>query len=418
MPVRHHSGVYIFVAACLSTTSSIPLVCGAAEWTIEPSAIFTLVYNDNINLTAHSHNSVNGNVITPRLNLGMHTQAWHITGSAEASRIRYSGASGQDRNDNAFRLSSTYLSERNIWQLDANSTRDSPVTDPQMSADTGAVQTLKVRESHGFSPSWTRMMTERTKLQLMHQLSDTSYVNGQSVGLYDYRYRIASAVVSNQLSDQNKVFVSGSYSAFHTPGTGSDSTTRSLQVGITRNFSETMQGALQAGRRKTETMKLGGQPVYTRFSTIDGDFLIQTGVTSDTRIEESSAVFSGSLDKKYEITRLNLSLSRAFVPSGSGSEVEQDSFDIMLNRTISPRLTASIKLYIRKYRDDQSNIFNNGRTYYHAEPGANWAWTRELSLNMSYGYSRAKRESEDKAAIANSVYLTLIYQPLKSSISR
>jgi len=209
MPVRHHSGVYIFVLACLSTTLSMPLVCEAAEWTVEPSALFSLVYNDNVNLTTQPHNSVNSNVISPRLDLGMRTQAWQLTGSAEASRIRYSGEIGQDRDDNAFRLSTTYRSERNIWQLDANSTRDSPVADEQTSSDTGAVQTPKIRETHGFSPSWTRMLTERTRLQLMYQLNDTSYVNGESVGLYDYRYSTASTTVSNQLSKLSQVFVTG-----------------------------------------------------------------------------------------------------------------------------------------------------------------------------------------------------------------
>ena len=418
MPVRHHSGVYIFVLACLSTTLSMPLVCEAAEWTVEPSALFSLVYNDNVNLTTQPHNSVNSNVISPRLDLGMRTQAWQITGSAEASRIRYSGESTQDRDDNAFRLSSAYQSERNIWQLDANSTRDSPVADEQTSSDTGAVQTPKIRESHGFSPSWTRMMTERTKLQLMYQLNDTSYVNGQSVGLYDYRYSTASATVSNQLSDRSQVFVTGAYSSFHTPVTGNESTTRSFQVGITQNFSESTQGTLSAGARRTETLTQGGYPVYTRFSTPFGDVLIQTGVTSDARRQATSSVFSGSLEKKYELTSINMSFSRSLAPSGSGSEVEQDSFDFRLNRIMTPRLNAYINLNSFVVRDDQGNISNNNRPYYHAELGANWAWTQELSLSMSYGYSRVKREFEDKAAIANSARLTLIYRPLKMSISR
>ena len=418
MPVRYHSGVYIFVAACLSATLSVSLVCGAAEWTVEPSAVFSLIYNDNSSLTTQPHNSANGNIITPGLNLGMRTQAWQITGSANASRLRYSGQSGQDRDDNALRLSSAYQSERNTWQLGADSTRDSPIADKKTSSDTGAVQTQKVRETHGFSPSWTRKMTERTKLQLMYQLNDTSYVNGQSVGLYDYRYRTASATVSNQLSEQNQIFVTGGYSSFHTPVTGNESTTRSFQVGITQIFSESMQGTLQAGARRTETLTQGGRPVYTRFSTIFGDFLIQTGVTQNARQQETSSVFSGSLEKKYEITRLSMILSRSFVPSGSGSEVEQDSFAFGLNRTITPRLSAYINLNSVIVRDDQGNISNNSRPYYHAESGANWAWTQELSLNMSYGYSRVKREFEDKAAIANSAYLTLIYRPLKTSISR
>ena len=419
MSVRYHSGVYVLVLACLFVALSIPIACKAAEWTAEPSATLRHEYNDNIGLTTQPHNSVNGNVITPRLDLGVHTKAWQITGSAEASRRRYSGESGLDRDDNAFRLSSAYQTERNTWVLDATSTRDSPLANEQTSSDTGAVQTLKIRETHGFSPSWTRMLTERIKLQLTYQLNDTSYVNGQSVGLYDYRYRTVSTTVSNQLSEQYQVFVTGGYSSFHTPATGNDSTTRSAQLGITQNFSESMQGTLQAGARRTETSTQGGKPIYKRLF-IPGliDTLVQTGVTQDARNQESSSVFTASLNKNYEITRVNMTLSRSFVPSGTGSEVEQDTFDFRLDRTISPRLTAFISLGTLKVRDDRDNISNNGHVYYHAEPGANWAWTQELSLNVSYGYSRVKREFEDKAATSNSVYLTLIYRPLKTSISR
>jgi hypothetical protein len=418
MPVRHHFGINILMAACLSVALSSSLVCEAAEWTVEPSALLSLVYNDNISLTTQSHDSVTGNVIIPRLDLGMLTQAWQITGSAEASRQRYSGANDQDRDNNAFRISSAYLTERNTWQLDANSTRDSPSAEEKTRSDLGALQTLKIRESHSFSPSWTRKMTERIKLQLMYQLNDTSYVDGQSVGLYDYRYRTASAVVSNQLSERSQVFVTGSYSSFHTPATGNDSATRSFQVGVTQNISESMQGTLQVGARRTESLTQGGRPVYTRFSTIFGDFLVQTGVTSSTRSQQTSSVFSGSLVKKYELTTINTSLSRSLVPSGSGSEVEQDTFDFRLNRTISPRMTAFINLNTVNVRDDQGNILNNNYAYSHAEPGINWAWSQEWSSTMSYGYSRIKRDFETQAATSNSVYLALLYRPLKTSISR
>lgn len=418
MPVRHLSGTHLFMASCLSAALSIPSICWAAEWTIEPSVLLSLVYNDNLTLTTQTHNSVTGNIITPKLDLGVLTQAWKITGSAEASRIRYSGGSDQDRDDYAFRLSSAYQSERNIWQLDADSTRDSPSAGELTRTDLGALQAMKVRESHAFSPSWTRNMTERTKLQLMYQLNDTSYVNGESVGLYDYRYRTATAVVSSQLSEQTQVFATGSYSSFHTPATGYDSITRSFQVGVSKQLSESMKGTLQAGPRRTETITQGGYPIYTRFSTIFGDYLIQTGVTSDVRSQQTGSVFSGSLERQNELTRINTSLSRSIVPGGSGSEVEQDSFDFRLNRTITPRMSAFINLNTTKIRDDQGNILNNGYIYSHAEPGVNWAWSQELSLTTSYGYSRLKRDYENRAATSNSVYFALVYRPLKTSFSR
>lgn len=270
MLVRYYPRAGAFVTACMTVAMCVPLSGRAAEWSAEPSVQLRREYNDNINLTLQPHNSVNGSVITPKLDLGSRTEIWQINGTAELSRRRYSGESGSglDRDDNTFRLASQYATERDTWRLEGNRTLDSVSSDELTSADTGVVQVQKRRESHGISPSWTRMMTETMQLQLTYQLNNVSYVNSQSVGLYDYGYRVATARLTNQVSEQNLVFVTGGYSAFHVPATGFDSVSRTLQAGISRNFSETMQGTLLAGARRTESLTQGGKPIYTRISTI------------------------------------------------------------------------------------------------------------------------------------------------------
>lgn len=418
MLVRYYPRAGAFVTACMTVAMCVPLSGGAAEWSAEPSVRLRREYNDNINLTLQPHNSVNGSIITPKLDFGARAEIWQINATAELSRRRYSGESDLDRDDNTFRLASQYATERDTWRLEGNRTLDSVLSDELTSADIGVVQVQKRRESHGISPSWTRTLTETMQLQLAYQLNDVSYANGQSVGLYDYRYSYTTARLTNYLSEQTQVFVTGGYSAFHVPATGFDSVGRIFQIGIARNFSETLQGSVLAGARRTESLTQGGQPIYTRISTIFGDLLVQTGVTTDVRSEETSATFNGSLDKKFEKSRMNLTLSRSLDPSGSGGQVEQDSLDFRLNHPLTSRFELLFSAYALKSRTLESNISSNDRRYYYVEPGAYWHLSQEWKLSVGYRYTNLRREYEPKDATSNSVYLTLAYYPLKMSISR
>src|SRR3989344_1461774 len=418
MPVPFDSGRYLFVVTSMFASITIPVTGGAAEWTFEPAVKLRREYNDNIRLTAQPHNSVNGSIIAPSLNFGVNTPVWQTSGGGEVTQRRYSGEEGLDRDDNLLRISSTYRAERSTWRLDASRVRDSVLTDEYVSADTGVVQTNKKRESDSVQPSWICMLSERTQLQLAYQQADVSYDDALSVGLYDYCNRSTTVTLANQISGLNQIFITAGYSAFDVAVTGFDSSTRNLQAGITRTFSETTRGTLQAGLRRTDSFTPGGNPIYTRFSTEFGDVLVQTGVTQDVHSQETGSVFSGNLETKYESTRLSMALSRSLNPSGSGGQVEQDTFTIDLNRQVTARLTAYVTANASKVRTDEGNISSNERTYYEIRPGAHWRWSREWNVGMNYRYAYVKREFESEAADSNSVSLMLTYQPLKMSISR
>jgi hypothetical protein len=267
------------------------------------------------------------------------------------------------------------------------------------------------------------MYSERTMLQVMYQLSDVSYEQTQSAGLYDYEYRSATVTLSNQLSELNRVFVTGGYSKFHVPDTGFDSDTGSFQAGVTRHFSATTQGTLQAGLRNTESFTRGGNPIFTRFTVINSDgeteiVSVPTGVTQDSRSENTSSVFSGSLERKFEKSHARLAVNRTLSPSGSGGQTEQDMVSFDLRNPLSPRLTLSVNANWQKSRAFEGNISNSDLTYYNFSPAIDWQWSRDWSVGMDYRYTHAKREHETAAADSNTVGLALTYRPLKMSISR
>jgi len=401
---------------------TMPRTGKAAEWTAEPAVTARHEYNDNINLSVHPHNSVRGSFITPSLDFGVNTPVWQASGGVSATQRRYSGQEGLDRDDNTSRLSAAYRTERNAWQLSASRSLESLLSTDLITPDTGVVQAQQQTEAKTITPTWTWNYSERTLLQVMYRMSDVSYENTQNTALYDYDYRSATVTLSNQISVLNQIFVTGGYSTFHVPSTEFDSDTRSFQVGATRNFSPTTQGTLQAGLRNTESFTRGGNPIFTRFSTvINGevvDVLVQTGVTQDSRRENTSSVFSGSFERKFEKTLARLAVNRTLSPSGSGGQTEQDAVSFNLRNPLSPRLTLSVNANWQKTSDSEGNISNNNLTYYNFSSGIDWRWLRDWSVGMDYRYGHVNREHENAAADSNSVGLALIYRPLKMSISR
>lgn len=420
MPVPFDSSRYLLIVTTMLASLTIPVAARSAEWTAEPSVRLTREYNDNLRLSIFPQKSVNGSIISPRLDLGVAMPVWQIGFGAEATQRRYSGQEGLDRDDSQLRLSSLYRAERSTWQLGASRRRDSVVTSEQVDSDTGASQSLTDRETDTISPSWMWMFSQRTQLQLAYQQADVAYDDSQNTGLYDYRYRVIIATLANNLSVRNQAFITAGYSEYDVLVTGYESETRNLQVGLTTNFTESTRGTLQAGRRRTESFTKGGVPIYTFFSTEDGIFRVQTGVTQDTRTESRASVYSGNFESISESSDWNLSFSRALQPSGSGEQQEQDRFTFQFNKRLTPRLATYVNGDAMKVRTLEGDVSNNNddREYYALAPGISWQWTREWTVGTNYRYTHVKREFENEAAESNSVNLWLTYRPLKISISR
>lgn len=397
---------------------AMPVPGRTAEWALEPAVKLRREYNDNIRLTIQPHESTYGSIVTPSFAFGINTPVWQTSGGGEISQRRYSGQEGLDRDDSLMRISTKYLTERSTWQLDAHRTRDSVLTNEYVSSDTSLAQTHRRRDNKQVQPSWTWMFSERTRLQVSHQDADVSYENGSSVGLYDYQYRSTTLTLYNQLSELNQLFLFAGYSTFDVPSTDFDSKTNSLQAGITRSFSATTRGTLQAGTRRTESFTRGGRLIYLPVSTPFGVFLTPIGVTQDERTEKTGIVFSGNIETKHENNRYYMALSRSLDPSGSGGQIEQDTLQISLNRQFTSLFGAHLSANANNVRTVEGNITGNERAYYDIGPGASWQWTREWNLALNYRYSRVKRELESVAAVSHSVNLILAYQPLKWSISR
>jgi hypothetical protein len=403
----------------------------AAEWSMTPALRLTYEHNDNIRMTQQSHNAVQGSTIAPRLDMGVQSAVWEIKGTAQATRLRYSGEEGLDRDDETFSVISRYKTERSSYGINASRVNDAVISGQFDDPDVGLVSVQKSRRTESIQPSWSWSITERARIQLGYQFSETSYTDGESVGLYGYQNQNTTATWSYMLSPRSQLFFRANNSKFHAPNTNiqsvafdgilaivstvsdTESRTRNFMVGMGHTFSRTMQGTLMLGQRKTETERAVTDCLYL-FGSIFAGCFPRSQVTDDTGI-----TFSGDLKKQFEKFDVTAAISRDVAASGAGTDVEWDLVSVRLDRPFTARLKGTFSASGSKSRQlAQVNSATTETKYYSIQPALHWLWTREMDLNLAYRYSHLKRAEEDQAVQSRAIQLTFVYAWPKYSISR
>jgi len=330
----------------------------------------------------------------------------------EAVRKRYPGNDDLNTDNQRYNLTTSYNTERSIWQLTGSRSELSTISEMQITPNTAVVGVPVKYDIYSINPSWTWVVDELTRLQLSYSVSGYSYVNGQTVGLYDYSARTITAQLTKQIDPKNSVFFSGGYSSFNVPSTSYSSKGGSYQVGITRSFSETMNGTLSAGLRKMSDEQ--DVAVCTLFF---GPVCLQTRQEMQST-DHTSSVFGGSLKKQFETVRVSLNVSRAYDPSGQGTIVRTDSQNAELTKRLTENLSGNVSVNNYSYKSESANVTNIGRRYYILASGLSWRWTPELNVNFLYQYGHIKRDSENEPATSNSAILFLEYQWPQMTFSR
>ena len=414
-PCRKAKATFI---VCMFLVFAFQEIGEAAEWSVSPSISARRDYDDNIQLSTKPQDSVKSTWVVPKLDFGIASDIWKVDGGAEFAARRFSTHDELDSDSQSYTLGYSYMTERSILQLNALSSKISYLAGPKTSPDIGLFTQNTNTDTKAFSPSWTWSMTELTRLQLTYSKSDVSYVNGESVGLFDYGNSSLSAKLSNQFDIDTQIFLLPGYSIFRVPGTSTESKTTSFHAGITRTFSETMNGTFTIGGRSTS-----GE------SQVSVCTLFLLGVCQQTVQEtmsgrDSSRLYSVNLEKQFETVHLTAAAGRSFDPSGGGQQVITDYVSFNLSRPFTAKLTGYLDADGNNYNyriNSQTagvSTANNDFRLYHVGPYLRWQTAPEWNLEGGYRYTYIRRESETTAATSNVVYLTLAYQWPKISISR
>ena len=400
----------LLAIACVLAVS---LPVQAAEWSIEPTLSLRSGYNDNIRMTRAEHDSVWETALTPAVRFGVAKENQGLFGNADVVARRFSGGDGRedsdvlDREDAHLKLNAYHNTERDKFAANLNLTRDSTL-DSELDEDLNVIEERATRLRKSITPSWTRSLTEKTRLDLSYSFTTVDYSDEIAPrDLVDYDYDVFSTSLVRQMTPRIQGTLSASYSRYQ-PETicDSDSDTLSLQAGISRTFSETLSASFLAGRRET---------------TSDTVELTPTGFVVD-EIENTGTVYSASLTKVLETGKLSATLSRSSSPTGDGELLDTTRLVLLGEHRFTETLRSSLRI---EFSDRETIASRAGgirdqddRQFFRVTPRLAWRWRREWELAGEYQYAEEDSDSFTDEATRNAAYLTLSYRPTKIYISR
>jgi hypothetical protein len=392
-----------------------PIVANALEWTAQPSISAGVTVNDNINLVTTPHDTEWGTTLIPQLTLSASSQQSSLSGQTQINRRDYSNNNSLSRTDGLLSLTFTRLYERSQFSLASNLTRDSTLESELLA--TGVVSSYAQRTSRTLSPSWAYALTQLDSLTLGYSYLDVTYgATTTTSGLLDYTVKDPSITLSHAFTEKNKLNLSLDYSDYESQSSVTDTTnqyrytTTSVQLGFSREFSETLIASLMAGVSKTDSTVdfLNCLPI-----PLPSCFPVPAESNSST----TGSLFRGSLQQAFESSNLSAELSRSLQPTSNGGLTQTDRLSGLYSVKLTPTLSSSLNMsFYDSKSSGASSIANNSR-YYNISPAISWRITQWWSANTTYSRSVSKDEGSTEAT-DNAISLTLNYSWPKISKSR
>jgi hypothetical protein len=372
----------------------------AAEWSLLPSMGVKGVYNDNLALTTQPHDATYGYWVSPAAEFAGKTERLEVSGRVAADFVSYYGGQ-ESRFTNLFLpLALRYKTETDLLGFTGGFTRDNTLMGELL--DTGLVLRFTQRNQWAANPSWTRSLTEKLSVQSSLQLNDTSYENGLSLGLRDYQLFGGSGGLLYQLTEQDKIQLSGSYMNFHTTNAPLPfrASVPGVSLSLTHAFSETLTGTA-----------FGGPSFVSSTSQSAGDNI---------KAENTVWLFGGDLTKKFERTSIQVNVARKIAPSGFGLLIQTDRAGLTVSHDLTETLTASFDaagyMVSGVTQRATGGSFPDSRLF-SATPKIAWKFLEWWKLEVSYTYRRREVDNFSDPAMSNGAMFMLTYYPPKLAFS-
>jgi hypothetical protein len=414
MPAKGGYIHFLFLYLLLCFLLADPTFLQAAEWYIEPSLGGGVEYDDNGQLDTPPKSALSYS-ISPEFLFGVQTPSLHVRGAAHVDVIR-STDSELDETNVFSRLLSTYVTARNRWDINASlrrdTTRTTDIVDPAAipgetptpsNPDIDLFRITRVgRTLIGFEPTFSRVMTQRTNLNLGYRFGATFFdntgetvVDSQPHKLVDNQSHEIRGGVAYEYTPIDTITGRVAYTRFDADNFQFDQVR--LLTGIRHSFSETLTGDLLAGATYTSSTS----------SNVSGGSTDDIGFT-----------FFATLEKQLRTGKVITILQRDVSGGGFGFARKIEEIDIQWNTEIVPNRWFFF-LAGRAFRTETRGIGDplDNRTYYQIEPRLAWQLTRQLFLDISYRYRRNEQEVFGTAD-SNAIILGLVYNFDRWSISR
>ncbi|WP_323696809.1 hypothetical protein [Thiorhodovibrio litoralis] len=374
----------------LALATLLPLSASAQDWYLQPKASLDTFYDDNVRLTTVDAQSSAGAIASAEAEFGRRTEVSEVAIRSEVSNRTYDAVSELNRTDGLLELNSAYQLERNGFGLDALIDYDSTLTSEV--ATSGFVQVNKRRTSLFAAPSWTYSLTDRASLEFGANYTDVTYEDVGEIPLYNYRMSGGSIGGTYLWSERTQLFSQLTFDRYEADQVGTSSDTIGLLVGGAYAISERLSLTALVGPRlaTSETPSpLGGTETQD-----------STGVLVDLSVE-----------KRFNVGKLELSGSQALLPSSNGDLASTTSAGLDLDYPIGARwsLLVGADAYRNRNPDGEESI--NDRDYVSLEPRLRHQLGDWWQLDLGYRVRYQKYTEQQESAFSNAVFLNLGYTP-------
>jgi hypothetical protein len=313
---------------------------------------------------------------------------------------------------------SQYRAERNTLGLNAQFIRDNTLLGEL--ATTGVAQAFTPRTEVTINPSWSRSLSEQTKLVATYDFTDVNYSNTSATTLIDYRDQLATIGLEHNLTERTTTTLTAYYNLFQTDPSNFEARTVGILGGVAHDFSETLRASVVGGPRTTRSTTSSQTQVCTgpinNSQCSTGTF---TTLSSDVTKDTTAFTLTADLTKRWtEIGSVSLRLARELNPTGIGALVQTDLLRVSLTRELSPTVTALLDAGVYRSKYVGAAIDPNKARYLRVEPHVSWRVSPQWTIDAGYVHAREKYDAQSSAATANVAYVTFTYTWQKMAVSR
>lgn len=358
----------------------------ALELEFGPSVEARSEYNDNIRLTtAAAHDPVWMYTIIPRLRINGVGESRELRGDFRYEPRRYSGGGDLDSDNFFTNLKGVVKTEFDEWLLGVDYSRDSTIQSEFL--DTGISDVSKVRKQKGVNPSWKRVLSDFSTLEVGYNYTGVVYQDGIALGLYDYEINTFSMTVSHLLGEFDYLILNLYYTAYDAPFVKSMYGDKGFMLSFSHVYSDYYRFDLSGGVRRTKFDNLLSE-------------------------NESSSGFIGKVNvtRKREVSSVQVSMERRIDPSGSGTLMQRDSLELRVTSRFSSTVNGALSLGVFRNISLERNFTRFDRTYYFVTPYMAWRLAREWSARLYYRYRYNKYDVASNEAQANVAGIIVQYQ--------
>ncbi|MEO8019359.1 MAG: hypothetical protein ABI769_16230 [Pseudomonadota bacterium] len=365
--------------ACLVT---LPSLAAAAEWKITPQLTVAADADTNRRLQLLARDSESAE-LTGVLAIARLTEISSLVITPRATVSRYSGEDALDSDD--WGINTLYRRTGERFQLVFSGDVADDSTLVTELGETGFVEGNTRRRATQAGVTFSQYLGLRHLLQYQLGGSDIDYQSTVGTGLLDYRYPSASFTYAFTATPRLDATFSVNAARLDAPESHLQSDTRGAQVGFRFRLSE-------------------------RF---DLDMSTGQSITSARGHDDSKQSFRGSISWHDELSRLDLSLSRAVEPSGRGILVNADDLRLAFSRELTEFLTVDASARISRREDFAFNLERDDYRYAAATVALTWKLDESWTLACTGAYARQEHTLSAYAPDGRRIGFSLAWRPLQ-----